>query len=237
MKKLQKLSNTAFIVCLLALSSFTTAHAAVLQSHTDVSNAVKQFVLRQHVPLENIQITLTSLNKQLLLPQCGKKLKVNMAPGSKLTGHASFIVNCSSPQQWKIYVAAHIDGQVNVLVARHPIPRGTALQNIELEFVLRRYSQLSHGYYGSANLLTNMEAKRNIKAGQVITPAIIKAQKLVLRGQHVTIVAQNGGLNLRVKGKALMDGQQGQTIKVSNLSSKKLIYARVISAGIVKVNF
>lgn len=82
-----------------------------------------------------------------------------------------------------------------------------------------------------------MEAKRNIKTGQVLTPSLVKAQKLVLRGQHITIVAQNGGLNLRVKGKALMDGQQGQTIKVKNMNSKKLIYARVVSAGIVKVNY
>ncbi|GMR15790.1 MAG: hypothetical protein BMS9Abin31_0080 [Gammaproteobacteria bacterium] len=237
MKKLQKLLSTAFIVCLLTLSCFATVHAAVVQSHAGISNAVKQFVLRQQVPLENIQVTLTSLNKQLVLPQCGKVLKVSMVPGSKLLGHTSLIVNCSSPQQWKIYVAAHIDGQVNALVARHPIPRGTALQNAELEFVLRRYSQLNHGYYGSANLLTNMEAKRNIKAGQVLTPGVVKAQKLVLRGQHITIVAQTGRLNLRVKGKALMDGQQGQTIKVANLSSKKLIYARVISAGVVKVDY
>lgn len=34
-----------------------------------------------------------------------------------------------------------------------------------------------------------------------------------------------------------MDGKQGQTIKVTNLSSKKLIYAQVISEGIVKINF
>ena len=134
-------------------------------------------------------------------------------------------------------MAAHIDGEVDALVARYPIPRGMMIQTDALEFVLRRYSQLNHGYYGSAKLLANMEAKRNIKAGQVLTPNLVKAQKLVLRGQHITIVAQNGGLNLRVKGKALMDGQQGQTIKVKNLSSKRLIYARVISAGIVKVNF
>ena len=115
--------------------------------------------------------------------------------------------------------------------------RSTVIQNESLEFVSRRYSQLNYGYYGSAKLLANMEAKRNIRAGQVLTPNVLRAQKMVLRGEHITIVAQNGGLNLRVKGKALMDGQMGQTIKVKNLNSKKLIYARVISAGMVKVNF
>lgn len=229
--------NMTFIAVLLTVCAVIPAHANSLQSHAGISQAVKQFVLQQNVPLKNIQVNLTSLNKQVRLPKCSKSLQVNMAPGSKLIGHSSFSVSCNAPQQWKIHVAAHIDGEVDALITRYPIPRGTIIRTEDLEFTLRRYSQLNHGYYASATLLNNMEAKRNIRAGQVLTPNILKAQKLVLRGQHITIIAQNGGLNLRVKGKALMDGQQGQTIKVKNLNSKKLIFARVISAGVVKVNF
>lgn len=225
------------IAALLTVCASFVAHANSFQSHAGISHAVKQFVLQQNVPFKNIQVRITSLNKQLRMPQCGNSLQVNMAPGTKLLGHSSLSVSCNVPNRWKIHVAAHIDGEVDTLIARYPIPRGTPIQAENLEFVQRRYSQLNHGYYNSAKLLNNMEAKRNIRAGQVLTPNLVKAQKLVLRGQHITIVAQNGGLNLRVKGKALMDGQQGQTIKVKNLNSKKLIYARVISAGIVKVNF
>ena len=224
-------------VVLLTVGPLLPAHSNAIQSHQSITQAVKQFVILQKVPLENLQVTLTSLNDRLVLPKCGNSLKVSMSPGTKLKGNASLAVRCSSPQQWKIHVAAHIDGQVNALIARHPIPRGTVIKGDDLKFVLRRYSQLNYGYYGSAKLLANMEAKRNIKAGQVVTPNLVRAQKMVLRGEHITIVAQNGGLNLRVKGKALMDGHIGQTIKVKNLNSKKLIYARVISAGIVKVNF
>lgn len=237
MKTQQYRITKAMVAVFLTASYFIPVYANSLQSHKSISNAVKQFVLQQHVPVENVQVTLTSLNEQLRLQQCDKTLQVTMAPGSKLLGNTSLAVSCPSPHRWKIHVAAHIDGQVNALIARHPIPRGSIIQNTDLEFVLRRYSQLNHGYYSSAKLLNNMEAKRNIKAGQVLTPGLVKAQKLVRRGQHITIVAQNGGLNLRVKGKALMDGQQGQTIKVKNLSSKKLIYAKVVSSGIVRVNF
>lgn len=234
---IQQRINKALIVVLLTVWPILSVHSSSLQSHNSITDAVKRFIVQQKVPLENLQITLTSLNDRLVLPKCGKSLQVSMSPGTKLKGNTSLAVRCSSPQNWKIHVAAHIDGQVNALVARYPIPRGTMIKNDDLEFVLRRYSQLNYGYYGSAKLLANMEAKRNIKAGQVITPNSVVAQKMVLRGEHITIVAQSGGLNLRVKGKALMDGQIGQTIKVKNLNSKKLIYARVISAGIVKVNF
>lgn len=229
--------NLKIIAVLLTVFIFNPVHANQLQSHASISSAVKQFVLTQDVPLDNLNVTLTSLNKNLRLPKCNKSLQISMAPGSKLLGNTTFSVSCSSPSRWKAHVAAHIDGQVNALVARHPITRGTVIKSEDLEFISRRYSQLNHGYYGSAKLLVNMEARRNIKTGRVLTPNLVKAQKLILRGQHITIVAQNKGLNLRVKGKALMDGQKGQTIKVRNLSSKKLIYAQVVSSGIVKVNF
>lgn len=231
-----KLNNT-LIVILLTICSALPASATLLQSHSGITLAVKNFIIQQQVPLTNVQVTLTSLNNQLQVANCGKPLQITQAPGSKLIGHIGITVSCVSPQRWKIHVAAHVDGDVHALIARHPLPRGTLIQNSDIEFSLKKYSQLKRGYYGSAKLLKNMEAKRNIKAGQVLNPNLLKAQKLVLRGQHITIIAQSGSLNLRAKGKALMDGQQGQTIKVSNLSSKKLIYARVISAGVVKINF
>lgn len=211
--------------------------AFLIQSHEEINQAVTRFVLQQRVPLNDIQVNITSLNQQIRLRKCDKKLKVSIAAGAKLLGHASLAVSCSAPQAWKIHVAAHIDGIVNALITRYPIPRGTVIQETDIEFSPRRYSQLHYGYYSSATHLRGMETKRNLKAGQVLTPGLVKAPKLVLRGQNVIIVAQTGNLNLRVKGKALMDGQQGQTIKVKNLSSKKLIFARVISAGTVKVNF
>ena len=229
--------NLKAIAVLLTVFFVIPVQANLLQNHADITNAVKEYVIHQKVPLNNVQVTLTSLNNQIQFPKCDKSLRVEIAPGAKLIGNTTFAVSCQSTIEWKIHVAAHIDGQVNALIARHPITRGTVINSTDLEFVTRRYSQLNHGYYESDKLLINMEAKRNIKAGQILTPALVKAQKLVLRGQHITIIAQNKGINLSVKGKALMDGKKGQTIKVRNLSSKKLIYARVISPGIVKVNF
>ena len=214
-----------------------SAHAASFVSQAEISQAVEHFVMQQRVPLNNIQVKITSFTDEIKLNRCLSPLEISMAPGTKLLGNTSLAVSCTYPQKWKIHVAAHVDGEVSALIARHPITRGTILQNTDFEFSTRRYSQLYYGYYASANQIQGMEAKRNIKMGQVLTPGLLRAQKLVLRGQSVIIVAQSAGLDLRVKGKALMDGRQGQTIQVKNLSSQKLIYAQVVANGMVKVNF
>ncbi|MFK5913950.1 MAG: flagellar basal body P-ring formation chaperone FlgA [Woeseiaceae bacterium] len=231
----------ANVILLTVLSVFALpAHAYTLQSHAEIHEAVNAFISKQDIPLKNVQVSVTSLNAQIRVAQCPKALKVASAPGSKLMGYTSLSVSCPASKyinSWKIHVAAHVDGVVDTLVARYPISRGSIIRESDLQFASRRYSQLNHGYYSNPQTLVNKEAKRNLKMGKVITPQLVKEPKLVLRGQHVTIIAQKGHLNLRVKGKALMDGQQGQTIKVSNLKSKKLIYARVISAGTVEVIF
>lgn len=224
-------------VILLTFCVAFSVQASSLQNHLLIKEAIKDFVLQQDVPLENIVVTLTSANKQLNISQCTIPLHIAMAPGAKQIGRTTVSVSCLSSQPWKVNLAVHIDGKIDVLVARHPIAHRNFIQESDLEFAPRLYSQLNRGYYVSMDRLQNMEARRNIRPGQAINTRLIKAQKLISRGQYITIIAQNGSLNLRVKGKALMDGLQGQTIKVKNLSSKKLIFAEVISAGTVKVHF
>ena len=238
---MQKAGKTARFwqnVIFLTLLPLSAAVFAVgWQSHASIKQAVQQFIAGQDIPLQNPQVEVTSLNPQVQVARCVQPLKVSLSPGARLLGNTSLAVSCTAPIPWRIHIAAHVDGTVNALVASYPLPRGTVIRDTDLEYVVRRYSQLSHGYYSSVSNLKNMQARRNIKAGQILTPGLLTPQKLVLRGQHITIVAHRGRLNLRLKGKALMDGQQGQTIRVQNLKSKKLIYARVVSSGVVEVSF
>lgn len=236
-QSLVNLLEKALFVILLTFILTVNADALPRQSQSSILDAVKHYVIQQNVPLKKVQVTITSQTKKKYLPNCSKPLTVSAIPGIKLIGHSKFRVSCDAAYKWKINVSTFVDGKVDVLVAHHSIARGSILQKSDVEYAERLNSQLNRGYYTSANRLQQMEAKRSIKRGQVFTPGVLKAQKLVLRGQHITIIAQTGGLNLRVKGKALMDGQRGQTIKVRNLSSKKLIYAKVVSSGMVKINF
>ena len=236
-QSLVNMLEKALFVILLTFILTVNADALPRQSQSTIYAAVKDFVIQQDVPLKDVQVTITALTKKKYLPQCNKPLAVTVRPGIKLVGYSKFSVSCDAPYKWKVNVSAYVDGKVDVLVAQHPIARGSILQKSDVEYAQRLNSQLNRGYYTSAKQLQYMQAKRNIKTGQAFTPGLLKAQKLVLRGQHITIIAQSGSLNLRVKGKALMDGQRGQTIKVRNLSSKKLIYAKVMSSGIVKINF
>jgi flagella basal body P-ring formation protein FlgA len=75
-----------------------------------------------------------------------------------------------------------------------------------------------------------------LRRGKVITPSSLVAHKTIKRGEQVTILAGTGGIEVRMRGKAMKNGNPGDLIPVINIKSKKKLQARVVSAGLVKVN-
>ncbi len=71
--------------------------------------------------------------------------------------------------------------------------------------------------------------------GDVVTPSRLTTIKTVKRGNRVTIIAQVGSIQVRMKGKALSDGVTGERIKVLNESSSRKLEATVVKAGLVEV--
>jgi flagella basal body P-ring formation protein FlgA len=60
---------------------------------------------------------------------------------------------------------------------------------------------------------------------------------LVKRGDTVTITTSNPNLAIAMQGTALMDGAQGQRIRVKNTTSNRVISGVVTKAGVVSVDF
>ncbi len=57
----------------------------------------------------------------------------------------------------------------------------------------------------------------------------------VCKGDRVTIAAVSGGLSIKVYGIAEEDGVLGDTIQVRNISSDRMVYAKIASTSEVQV--
>mgnify|MGYP006202654589 CR=1 FL=1 len=58
---------------------------------------------------------------------------------------------------------------------------------------------------------------------------------LVRRGQQVTLIAANGGVQIRAQGQALTEGAADERVRVQNVSSLKVVEGVVESDGVVRV--
>jgi flagellar basal body P-ring formation protein FlgA len=69
----------------------------------------------------------------------------------------------------------------------------------------------------------------------VLTPNDAQPQRLVRRGETVTVVSRSGGIEVRAGGTALTDGARGERIRVRNDSSRRIVEGVVTAAGRIEV--
>ncbi|MFQ6039340.1 MAG: flagellar basal body P-ring formation chaperone FlgA [Candidatus Poribacteria bacterium] len=78
-------------------------------------------------------------------------------------------------------------------------------------------------------------AKRRISRGEILTSGMIETPPLIYRGDKVIILVKSPHLKVTTLGMAREDGYEGKIIRVENISSKKIITAKVINEKLVRV--
>lgn len=88
---------------------------------------------------------------------------------------------------------------------------------------------------GDLDMVLGKAVRRTVRAGSVVTPALLGKDVLIKRGDLVTLVAQYGGIVVTAAGKARGEGALGDRIVVENLSSRKRMEGIVVDERTVQV--
>ena len=207
------------------------------QSHQSIVAAVKNYLKEQTTALEGkTTIEVSAVDHRLRLNRCAEKLETFSPPGANTVGKTTVGVRCSSPNPWTLYLSANITNNQLVAVAVKDLHRGTVIDSDDIALAERDTSSLLRGHFVSLDEISGRTLRRTLRRDQVITPNSLVAEQTIKRGQAVTILAGNDGIQVRMKGKALRNGNPGDLIPVQNLTSKKKLEARVMSAGTVRVD-
>ena len=91
--------------------------------------------------------------------------------------------------------------------------------------------------FTSLDQVVGMEVGRTIAIGAPLDQANIVMPTVIKEGDMVKISASKGGLHISTNGVALAHGRMGETIKVKNSTTKKLVFCRVDGPGLVSVEF
>ncbi|MCG6537203.1 MAG: flagellar basal body P-ring formation chaperone FlgA, partial [Syntrophales bacterium LBB04] len=77
----------------------------------------------------------------------------------------------------------------------------------------------------------------SIRPNTEISRNMLKEVTAVKRGKMVQIVLDSGAINITTTGLSEEDGAEGSFVKVRNITSNKIFYARVIGESRVRVDF
>jgi len=147
------------------------------------------------------------------------------------------LVELSCPGAGHIYVPVRIVGTSSVAVAAHAIVTGSVLTANDLRLEQHDMTELPPGYLDDPAFAVGLTAARPISGGSILTNQQLVASKAVQRGQAVTLVADAGGMSVRMAGRALTDGLVNQRVRVQNLSSGKIVEGIARSEQVVEIIF
>jgi flagella basal body P-ring formation protein FlgA len=192
--------------------------------------------LRQFPPLnEHQRMVVGPLEPRLELDRCRQPVRAALTTARHMQDRATIELKCQDLKPWHIYVQVRIVGTSPVVLAAHAIVAGSLLKTSDFRVEQRDLSQLPPGFLDDPAIAEGLTASRPISEGAVITNQQVLAAKAVQRGQAVTLLADAGGISVRMAGKALSDGLINQRVKVQNLSSGKIVEGIARSEQIVQI--
>ena len=124
-----------------------------------------------------------------------------------------------------------------VVVVRRPMGRHQPIESKDVAIALKDLAKLPAGIFTDVNQVVGMRVKRTLYGDTVLREDLVELLPLVNRGDVVTIIAESGNLRITARGEAKAKGGRGERISVVNLDSRKRVFARVLDARTVKVEF
>jgi len=222
------------LVCLTAAAVAT--RAADLQELAPLEAAAQSAATASlPPPTDRQRLQVGPIQPGLHLPRCDSGVKSAVAPGLKDKSRVLIELRCEGPVSWHIYVPVRVVGISAVVMAAHAIVVGSVLTERDVAVEQRDSSALPPGYFDDPALVIGLTAGRAIAGGAVLTNQQLLAAKAVLRGQSVTLIADGGGMSVRMAGRALTDGLLNQRVRVENLSSGRIVEGIARSEQVVEI--
>lgn len=147
----------------------------------------------------------------------------------------SVMLNVDGVPQQKIKMHGILNLYDDVVVTNHRLRRNTIISEDDLTLARRKVTGFAHQLIPSISAAVGMKISKSLGGGAVLLSRYVQKQPLVLRGDMVTILVTSGRLKITAQGEAKTKGAEGDMVKVKNITSRRIISARVIDRGLVEV--
>ncbi|WXL26037.1 flagellar basal body P-ring formation chaperone FlgA [Ectopseudomonas mendocina] len=237
--------GSIFSACLALLFLFLPSHATATTATGQIEARVTEHV--QHTVDEyarqqgwrnvrhTVQISLIGKSEQL--SPCMQPLQLQAEPVADISARMRLQLTCTDTPGWTLSAFAQTTLYVQAVHAATLIDRNSTLSSNQLRLEEIQWSKSNRGFFQTPQEVSGQGAKRRIREGQLITPSLLSTPLMIRRGDPVTIRASQDGISAATKGQALANGRAGEVIRVRNLSSEKVIEAKVLEPGVVSSTF
>jgi flagella basal body P-ring formation protein FlgA len=123
---------------------------------------------------------------------------------------------------------------LKVVTTTRDIARGEVIADADLTIGTAATAALTGTVITDLNAIRGMEARRPLRAGEVISMSDVRRPVVVTKGQTVTMTFDAPGVSLTAMGRAMSEGGVGDTVVVQNPASYRMVNAVITGAGTVR---
>ncbi|MDB2410320.1 flagellar basal body P-ring formation chaperone FlgA [Pseudomonadales bacterium] len=214
-----------------------TANLAVTINATEIQALTLNYVRQQSNtdnPLTRFEYSAAPIDSRLTLRRCSQPLSFTPQKANARAGRKLIKVRCDDHKPWSVFIPIQFAQWQSVVTAARPIQRNDIINAADIVIREQKLQGLSSNYLIRINDAIGTRATRPVDAGKPLNSNGLAQPKWIKRGDQVIIIANSQGVSAKMAGTAMGDGSKGQQIKVRNLSSKRVIKARVIAPGKVQ---
>ena len=134
-------------------------------------------------------------------------------------------------------VRTRIEVLRDVIIAARALPAGTVLVDNDVKTIQKWVRRIHPQSLSPSETITGKRLTMQVASGAEILATMLKSAPLVRKGKMVKMVFDNGSMQIVTIGLSEEDGVVGNIIRVKNITSNKIIYARVLSDSLVGIEF
>jgi len=165
------------------------------------------------------------------LPGCPLP-EFSMPGNSRMWGNVSVMAQCGNDKR---YIQVEVRATGNYVVAAQALPRGSVINESQLQLKRGRLDQLPPRAMLDINQANSAVTLRDIAPDQPILLSMVRQSWRVKAGQQVQVVAAGEGFSVNSEGKALNNAAVSQNARV-RMSSGQIVSGVVDADGNILIN-
>lgn len=122
-----------------------------------------------------------------------------------------------------------------MVVASHPLFVGSIVTFDDIKVITGESTTYNSDLIKDMSLVIGKETIRMVKADQPLRMVDLDSPKLVKRGDPITIEVTKGGITILCRGIAKQDGRLGDSIRVTRINERLILYGIVNGANKVLI--
>jgi flagella basal body P-ring formation protein FlgA len=132
-------------------------------------------------------------------------------------------------------ITGHVSIKRNVPILAHRIEAGTTLSEADLDWIQVPEERITADIVTETKQLVGRELRRDTSEGEILRSRDLISPRVVLRGSLVTMKIETPFIMVTAQGKAQQDGAEGETIRVVNTQSNRIVEGVVTAPGVIEI--